>query len=77
MATKRLQKSDDFADRSAELAALREELSAIKRLLMVLLTKLGADSSELGVALGVSSSRVRDMLPMRKISRLTFPETAE
>ena len=42
----------------------------IKRLLVVLLLKLGATSDEIAVALGVNSSRVRQMFPVRKIKKI-------
>lgn len=43
------------------------ELEHIKRLLILLLVKLGATSEEIGLALKMNSSVVRKLLPMRKI----------
>lgn len=45
-----------------------KELQSIKKLL-VLLIKSGATSEEIGHALGVDSSRVRQMFPMRKAKK--------
>ena len=47
-----------------------EALRDIRRLLMVLLIKLGATSEELGAALGMDSSTIRKTLPMRKIKAI-------
>ncbi len=47
-----------------------EHLDDVKRLLVVLLLKLGATSDEIGIALGVNSSRVRQMFPVSKIKKL-------
>lgn len=44
-------------------------LEDIKRLLIVLLLKLGASSQEIGVALGVDSSVVRKMFSMKSIKK--------
>ena len=44
-----------------------KELESIKRLIVALLLKLGASSEEIGTALGVDSSVVRKMLPVKKI----------
>lgn len=43
------------------------DLEHIKRLLIVLLVKLGATSEEIGLALRTDSSTVRKLLPMKKI----------
>lgn len=48
------------------------ELQNIKRLLVALLLKLGASSEEVGLALGVDSSVVRKMLPVKKLKRIEF-----
>ncbi len=48
----------------------QNELEDIKRLLIVLLLKLGASSQEIGVALGVDSSAVRKMFSMKSIKKL-------
>ncbi len=43
------------------------DLEHIKRLLILLLIKLGATSDEIGLALKTDSSTVRRLLPMKKI----------
>lgn len=47
-----------------------KQMEDVKRLLMVLLVKLGATSDELALALDVDSSRIRQMLPVRKIQKI-------
>lgn len=47
-----------------------KQLEEIKRLLMMLLIKLGSTSEEIGIALNVDSSRVRQMMPTSKIGKL-------
>ena len=47
-----------------------KELESIKRLLVVLLLKLGASSQEVALALGVDSSVVRRMVPGKKIKKI-------
>lgn len=44
----------------------------IKRLLILLLVKLGASSQEIGSALGVGSSAVRKMIPARNVKKINF-----
>lgn len=51
---------------SAEL----KELENIKRLLIALPLKLGASSQEVAAALGVNSSGVRKMFPMKAVKKL-------
>jgi hypothetical protein len=46
-----------------------EELQAIKKLLILFLIKAGATSEEIGLALGVDSSVVRRMFPMKEIKK--------
>lgn len=56
-------------------AAQGDQLEDIKRLLMLLLLKLGATSEEMGLALQVDSSVVRKMMPGRQVRRIvTTPE---
>jgi hypothetical protein len=43
---------------------------SIKRLLILLLLKFGATSQEIGAALGVDSSVIRKMLPIRSIKKV-------
>jgi hypothetical protein len=49
---------------------LLKELEAIRRLIVLLLAKLGSDSKEIAMALDIDSSTVRGWLPMRKVARL-------
>ncbi len=49
-----------------------QELEAVKRLLVVLLMKLGATSDEIGLALDVSGRRVRQMFPSGKVAKSDF-----
>lgn len=49
-----------------------KEPQSIKRLLVLLLAKLGSSSEEIGAALGVDPSAVRRMVPARKVTRLKF-----
>lgn len=46
------------------------ENEEIKRLLILLLLKLGSTSEEIGLALGVDSSAIRHMMPTRKIKKI-------
>ncbi len=50
-----------------------KQLESIKRLLITLLLKLGASSEEIGLTLGVDSSAVRKMFPMKKIKKIDLP----
>jgi DNA-directed RNA polymerase specialized sigma subunit len=47
-----------------------KQLDEIKRLLMVLLFKLGSTSEEVALALNVDSSRVRQIMSAKKIERI-------
>ncbi|PYJ66325.1 MAG: hypothetical protein DME76_17250 [Verrucomicrobia bacterium] len=51
------------------------EVESIKKLLLLLLVKLGADSDEIAMALGVDSSGVRKMISMRKVEKLRLGES--
>ena len=53
-----------------EKAAENETLEDIKRLLIVLLLKLGSTSDEIAVALNVTPGRVRQVLPTSKIKKI-------
>jgi hypothetical protein len=46
------------------------EMESIKRLLIVLLLKLGATSEEIGPALGVDPSGIRKLFPLRGIKKI-------
>jgi hypothetical protein len=47
-----------------------KDLDAIKRLMILLLYKIGSSSDEIGTALDVDSSVVRKMFATRKIKRI-------
>jgi len=47
-----------------------EPLDDIKRLLILLLLKLGSTSEEIGLALNVDSSGVRKMFPVRRVKKI-------
>lgn len=50
----------------------QEDLEAIKRLLILLLLKLGATSDEIGLALDMHAGAVRKLIPTTKIKKLDF-----
>ncbi len=50
----------------------QKELENIKRLLIAVLLKLGASSQEIGLALGLDSSAIRKIVPVKKISKIEF-----
>jgi hypothetical protein len=52
-----------------EEQSILKEIQSIKKLMVLLLIKSGATSEEIGLALGVDSSRVRQMFPMRKTKK--------
>lgn len=52
-----------------------DQLEDIKRLLIALLLKLGANSQEIGLAPGVDSSAIRKMFPVKKISKVDLVGT--
>ena len=47
-----------------------KKLEDIKRLLVLLLVKLGSNSDEIALALDVDSSLIRKMMPIRQIKRI-------
>jgi hypothetical protein len=47
-----------------------QELDAIKRLIILLLVKLGSDSKEIAGALGLDGSAVRRLFPTRDVKKL-------
>lgn len=53
------------------------DLQDVKRLLILLLLKLGSTSEEIGAALGVDGSAVRRLIPSRKIKKFAFPSSGE
>ncbi len=54
------------------MADITEELDSIKRLMLLLLVKLGATSDEIGIALEMHPGNVRKMMPVKKIKRIEF-----
>ena len=49
---------------------IARELESVKRLLVLLLAKLGSDSDEIAMALDVDGSVIRKMISMRKVERV-------
>lgn len=43
----------------------------VKKLLILLLLKLGSTSDEIGAALGVDSSVIRRMIPIKRVKKIT------
>ena len=56
---------------------LLEELQGVKLLLMLLLAKLGSESEELAMALGIGASTVRKKNAFRQVERLPLPSEDE
>lgn len=48
------------------------DIAAVKRLLTLVLVKLGATSDELGWALSVSGRRVRQVVPIKSIRKVVL-----
>jgi len=46
------------------------EDESVKRLLVLLLLKLGSTSGEIGAALGVDSSAIRKMFPVSSVKKI-------
>ena len=46
------------------------DVEALKRLLILLLLKLGATSQEIGAALGTDSSVIRKMMPIKTVKKI-------
>ena len=57
--------------------AIAEELDSIKRLMLLLLVKLGATSDEIGVVLGMHPGNVRKMIPGKKVKRIEFVQNSK
>jgi hypothetical protein len=54
------------------MAEKMSEAESIKRLLILLLLKLGSTSEEIGTALGTDSSVIRRILPARNVKKIEF-----
>jgi hypothetical protein len=52
-----------------EMAKEKED-DSVKRLLILLLLKLGSSSEEIGAALGVDSSMIRKMIPVKSVKKI-------
>lgn len=48
-----------------------DELVTIKRLLVILLTKFGSDSGEIGTALGIAPRTIRDLVSFKAIKKIS------
>ncbi len=55
-----------------ENAKILKELDAVKRLMILLLVKLGSDSKEIGMALDISDAQIRQIISMRKVKKVDF-----
>ena len=66
----RKQGSSDTRGSNAELQQLVDEVAGTKRLLILLLAKLGSNSKEIAMALGVGDSTIRNMMSFRKVQRI-------
>ncbi len=53
-----------------DFGKLEDEMDGVKRLLMLLLAKLGSDSGEIAMAMGVDDSTVRRIISFRKVKRI-------
>ncbi len=70
-----MKKNGAKTDDEIDVAALAKEMEAVKRLLVLLLAKLGSGSKQIAMALGVDDSTIRKMISMRKDSKLTVPQS--
>jgi len=57
-------------------SAILKELEMIRRLLMLVAIKIGANGVELGVALDVSKQRVSQLIAAGKIKKIKFNSAA-
>lgn len=53
------------------------EMEGVKRLLILLLAKLGSDSKEIAMVLDVDDSTIRKMISFRKVKRIDKFGTGE
>lgn len=60
--------SDDSV--TGALKRVADELEATKKLLLLMLIKMGATTEEIGLALNVSASTVRNWIPTSKIKKI-------
>lgn len=52
-----------------------KQLEDVKRLLVLLLLKLGSTSEEIGLAMQVDSSVIRRMIPTRQVKKIITDRT--
>jgi hypothetical protein len=57
-----------------QIDQLVNQIEDLKRLMVLLLAKLGSDSSEIAMALDIDSSGIRKMIQMRKVRKLVPDE---
>jgi hypothetical protein len=57
-----------------QIEQLTGQIEDLKRLVILLLAKLGSDSAEIAMALNIDSSGVRKMIQMRKVRKLVPDE---
>lgn len=62
---------------AVELGKISKELEATKKLLILLLMKLGTSSDEIGLALGVTGRAVRKTIPSSKVKKLDVGPSPE
>lgn len=60
---------NDIVTLRNEVAAVKDEVKSIKKLLILYLVKMGATSEEIGIAIDLEASVVRKMLPSRGIKK--------
>jgi hypothetical protein len=71
MTAKPKRSSGELRDTEA-LQEILTEVEAVKRLMVLLLAKLGSDSNEIAMALGVAPTTIRSWIPMRRVTRVPF-----
>lgn len=54
-----------------------KEIEQVKRLLILLLVKIGGSSAEIGAALGIDQSAIRRLVPARKVRKIAVPYVKE
>jgi hypothetical protein len=57
-----------------QIDQLVNQIEDLKRLIVLLLAKLGSDSAEIGMALQIDSSGIRKMIQMRKVKKIVPDE---
>jgi hypothetical protein len=75
--TNRKPPAPDQASTEHTLEQVRAELESVRRLLALLLVKLGSGSKEVALALGVPDSTVRNWMPTRNIAKIVRDEREE